>query len=283
MFKRILVIVNPKKESASHLIEKLKNWSAEHGLEVIIQKAFEEINPAFREAREKESTLAITLGGDGTFLKGAQLLAPYDIPILGVNLGSLGFLTQTRSPDLLSALEKVLKSDFIVENRMRLECYCNNSSDSGNFTALNELLISRRGIEGFIEVELFAESFISCYPGDGLIFSTSTGSTAYSLAAGGPIVNPQMECIIVTPLGAHRLGVRPLIFPPDKKLRAFSHDDAVIIADGDIVTELPAGEEVLIKRSKFTTKLIVVEPKPDLFSILETKLNWDRNSRRKLS
>jgi len=276
-FKKILVIANFTKAETFSVVEELKNWAEERKISVLVHKATAEENLDL--AKESGGgVLAITLGGDGTFLKGARLLSPYDIPILGVNLGSLGFLTQVTTSDLTLALEQILAHKFKMEPRMRLECRLKHQ----RFSALNEVLISRTDIDKFMELELWADQeFIGFYPGDGLIVSTPTGSTAYSLAAGGPIIDPAMEAILVTPLMTHKLGLRSVIFPPNKILKIKTHTEAAVLSDGDKVAQLPSGDKLEVRKSELVTKMIITEPRPAFFTLLEKKLNWGRNPQRK--
>lgn len=275
-FKKILAIANFTKAETFSALEELKNWALTRKITVATFEATaEELD--LGNVRKKE-VLAITLGGDGTFLKGARRLAPYDVPILGVNVGSLGFLTQVTASDLTSALEQILRGDFKVEPRMRLECRLKHQ----RFSALNEVLISRTDIDKFIELELWADQeFIAFYPGDGLIISTPTGSTAYNLAAGGPILDPAMEAILVTPLVTHKLGLRPLISSANKILKIKAHAEAAVLIDGDRLAKLSSGEESEVYKSSLVTKMVVREPRPEFFTLLEKKLNWGRNPQRK--
>lgn len=272
--KKILAIVNFTKKGVFPILEEVKTWGSKHGIEVIIREAFAGDGLDLG----KEGSLAITLGGDGTFLEAAGKLAHQNVPILGVNLGSLGFLTQTRSEDLPEVLEQVRRGEFKVEKRMMLE----GELRGERFSALNDLVVSHSDIDRFTELELFADDrFIGCYPGDGIIISTPTGCTAYSLAAGGPVVDPLLECIIATPLNIHKLGLRPIIFPPEAKLSVVAHLEAALLVDGDKRGELEPGDELKVRRSSLVTKMVIVEPQPSLFSLLGIKLNWGKSPRRK--
>ncbi len=269
--RKLLILANYAKPGVLPLLEELERWAEGKGLEVEVVEAH-----SSRELRPGLGTLALTLGGDGTFLRGAGRLLGQGVPILGVNLGSLGFLTQVSSEELPGALERLLRGDYRIEERMMLAARAKGQE----FFALNDLVVTHPRIEEFIRVELFVDGeLVADYPGDGLILSTPTGSTAYSLAVGGPIVDPRMELILVTPLSAHKLGLRPLILPPEAELRLVAKTAAALLVDGDRAGELEPGEELHIRRAPHTTKLVLVEPQVGFFELLERKLGWARDSR----
>jgi len=220
---------------------------------------------------ESEAAVVLALGGDGTVLRAAAMFAETSIPILGVNLGSLGFLTQAGIDELLHAVEHVYDGGFTVEERMRLSYVA--PGDSG--TVLNDLVITGASDSRFCELELsWGDGLVSAYPGDGLILSTATGSTAYSLSAGGPVIVPPAACILATPLAAHKLGIRPVIFPADEVLCVRPQTDVLLIADGDPVGDARSSDEITIRRSDQPTCLIRLSDSPGFFHVLDRKLNW---------
>lgn len=270
--KRLLVLVNFAKEGAEALVEEIRSWGKGQGIAIEVHGGLEGDKWAVGPG-----TILLTLGGDGTFLRGALRLAHAEIPILGVNLGSLGFLTQTSAEELPQVLERLRRGEFEVEERMMLQ----GEVQGKKYLALNDLVLSRPGIEEFTELELFVgEEFVASYPGDGLIIATPTGSTAYSLAAGGPIIDPRLELLIVTPLVVHKLGLRPVIFLPDATLRVVAREPATLLIDGDRAGELLPGDELWVTRSRYKTRLVRASPAPGLFRLLEGKLNWGRDSNR---
>jgi NAD+ kinase len=218
-----------------------------------------------------EQAIVVALGGDGTVLRAAAWVAKHGLPILGANLGSLGFLTQTDASTLTQALEAILRDAFDIEERMRIAY----TTPHGTATALNEVLVRGRPPRHFCELELRSQlGVVASFPGDGLIISTSTGSTAYSLSAGGPVIVPPAACLLATPLAAHKLGVRPIVFPAEEPLQIRLQSAALAFADGDRVGELDAGQEVTIARAETPTRLIRLRDAPTFFRVLETKLNW---------
>lgn len=270
--RKLLILANYAKREVFPLLEELRRWAEGKGLDIEVFEAH-----SLGALRPGPGTLALTLGGDGTFLRGASRLLSQGVPILGVNLGSLGFLTQVSSEELPGVLERLLAGEYRVEERMMLAAKVEGREEE--LVALNDLVVAHPKIEDFITVELFVNGeLVADYPGDGLIFSTPTGSTAYSLAVGGPIVDPRLELILVVPLSAHKLGLRPLILPPEAELRLVAKTSAALLVDGDRAGELKPGEELLIKRAPYTTKLVLVEPQVSFLELLERKLNWARDS-----
>jgi NAD+ kinase len=186
----------------------------------------------------------------------------------------LGFLTQTSSRQLTSALDQVLAGEYSLEERLRVEASCGEKRVS----ALNEIVLSRRDVDDFTEIVLsWDEEFISRYPGDGVIIAAPSGSTAYALASQGPIVFPTLECLLVTPLNVHALGLRPLILPVEAELVAEMRYPGWLIADGMKVLELESGARVLLHRSPHPTRVIVLRERPGFFRLLAEKLGWGRD------
>lgn len=265
--RTLVVIANVTKPEVFPVLERIKRWAAQQGIEVAIYEGVSERV----EIVEPKETLAISLGGDGTFLRAANLLAELDIPILGVNLGNLGFLTRIGTENLTQILEKLRSGDFKIEPRMRLEAVRKQK----RFSALNDIVICRVEMGKLTKLSVKADDeHIGCYPGDGLIIATPTGSTGYNLSAGGPVVEPALECILLTPLMPHSLGFCPLVFSADKTINITAQKEAQILCDGDKRAPLQAGESILIRRSPIPTRMIFFEERPELLALLQNKLNW---------
>jgi NAD+ kinase len=272
VLKRLLLLVNFAKEGVEALVDRIRAWGEGEGVEVEVHGGLEG-----DELEAGPETVMVTIGGDGTFLRGALRLARCDVPILGVNLGSLGFLTQTSAEELPEVLERLCQGEFEIEERMMLEGEVHDKK----YLALNDLVLSRPGPDDFTELELYADGeFVASYPGDGLIIATPTGSTAHSLAAGGPVVDPRLELLIATPLVVHKLGLRPVIFSPQTILRVVVRQPAVLLIDGDRAGELLPSDEISVARSRYGTRMVQASPSPGLFTLLEGKLNWGRDSNR---
>lgn len=270
--KEILAVVNWRRSEASEAVEALKGWAKDHDVHAEVISVSEPL-----PLEPDEGCLAISLGGDGTFLRCAALVAEYGTPILGVNVGSLGFLTQTSSQDLIPALDRVLAGEYTLEERLRLEA----EYEGKRISALNDLVLSRSDVDDFTEVELYwGKEFLSRYPGDGVIIATPSGSTAYSLAARGPVVFPTLKCLLVTPLNVHALGLCPLVLPPDVELEAKMRRPGWLIADGLKAFQLPSQARVHIRSSPHPTRIIVLQPRLGFFRLLADKLSWGRGQPR---
>jgi len=260
---RIYIVTHRTKPEAQAALGAMSAWCAERRVEAIpVSEAV---------AGMSEDAIVLALGGDGTVLRAAALFAGTALPILGVNLGSLGFLTQVGIDGLLHAVEHVYDGAFTIEERMRLRYAWSDASG----TALNDLVITGTAESRFCELELsWGGGLVSAYPGDGLILATATGSTAYSLSAGGPVIVPPADCILATPLAAHKLGIRPVIFPADEVLHVRPQRPVLLSADGDAVGEARSGDEILVQRGDRPTRLIRLTDSPGFFHVLDRKLNW---------
>lgn len=222
--------------------------------------------------------ILIILGGDGTLLHVANQASRYGIPVVGVNLGDLGFLTEVAVDERFHALEKILHSEFEIEERMMLKVrLCKTDGDTPWSYALNDVVISKGTIDRLVRLSTWAdEEYITTYKADGLVFSTPTGSTAYNLSAGGPIIRPDLQSIVVTPICPFMLESRPVLLPPHVRLNtkvAGPVNDVKVIIDGqsswdmheDDILEIVAAEKPL---------LLISSPNKGYFEILRSKLNW---------
>ncbi|MBU0595183.1 NAD(+)/NADH kinase [Candidatus Bipolaricaulota bacterium] len=260
---RFYIVTNRTKPETQRALAAMMTWCEERRVEAI--PVSEPVSDA------SDAAIVVALGGDGTVLRAAALFAETSVPILGVNLGSLGFLTQAGIGELLHAVEHVYDGAFTIEERMRLAYEAPGVSG----TVLNDLVITGSTDSRFCELELsWGGGLVSAYPGDGLILATATGSTAYSLSAGGPVIVPPAACILATPLAAHKLGIRPVIFPAEEVIRVRPQTDVSLIADGDPVGNARSGDEIVIRRSDRPTRLIRLSDSPSFFHVLDRKLNW---------
>jgi len=270
---KIYVVVNTTKEASARTLAVLKGWCGAKGIQVTTVEATTPRVP------EKEGALVVALGGDGTVLRAAALFADLALPILGANLGSLGFLTEVPATSLSAALESILRGEFTLEERARLAF---TVSTGARGTVLNDLVLGRSTAIGFCELELvWSDGSVATYPGDGLILATATGSTAYSLSAGGPVIVPSAACIVATPLATHKLGLRPVVFQSEEPLRVRVRTPASLYTDGDFLTDLEGGAEVTVGPGPLPTRLVRLRDSPAFFQILEHKLNWADDRHRK--
>ncbi len=227
-----------------------------------------------QDAKKAEDLLGIVvLGGDGTLLRSAPLAYRLGIPLLGVNLGRLGFLTEITEEEAERAFEDLALGRAAVEERLLLEIHHGKEV----FWALNEAAILKGPLGHMIHIRVnFGERLLSIYHGDGLIVSTPTGSTAYNLSAGGPIVHPQCDVIILTPICPFMLSARPIVISPQEELQAsllYKAQEVHLIVDGYINRTLSLGERVAFKKAPGALKL-VRSPTRDYFEILRAKLGW---------
>lgn len=226
----------------------------------------------------KDADFIIVLGGDGTLLSVARHGRENDVPILGINLGSLGFLTEISVEELSAMMNKTINDRFDISKRIMIDVSVNREGEKVfEFSILNDAVITKDALARIIDIETYVnDDYLATYRGDGLILSTPTGSTGYSLSAGGPILYPSLKNLIVTPICPHMLTNRPIILPEKSTIRAIllSKDERVVLTlDGQIGFPLEYADEVVVKQSTHTVSLIKSSSK-GYFEILRTKLKW---------
>lgn len=232
-----------------------------------------------QEMREL-AALVVVLGGDGTLISVARLFSDRQVPIVGVNLGSLGFLTEITVEGLYPVLEQCLAGNHNVTERMMLDvAVTRGDTEIARCEVLNDAVINKGAIARIIELEARVnDMFLTTYKADGLIISTPTGSTGYSLSAGGPIVQPMMHCTVITPICPHTLTNRPIVISDESIIRLVvksSFDEMVYLTlDGQVGVELQEGDCITVRRAE-TTTVLVTSPEKDYFAILRTKLKWN--------
>jgi NAD+ kinase len=230
--------------------------------------------PAFPENElSQHGEMLLAMGGDGTMLRAARIVGRSGKPVLGINLGSLGFLTEISLEDLYPTLERVLAGDYRLEHRMVLEAMVERSGQA--FYALNDAVI--RAPSRIVEMEVTLDGqYVSNYMADGLIVSTPTGSTAYSLACGGPILHPTMETLVVTPICPHTLAIRPMIVSASQTVEATVHckmEEPLITADGQVSQNILSGDRIAFRKASHTIPLVRTTGKT-FYEILRAKLKW---------
>ncbi len=225
--------------------------------------------------------IAISLGGDGTFIRFSRMIAPYNVPILGVNTGRLGFLADIPVENLIETLDELEQNICCVESRTLLElCSTNNCHKDSNI-AINEISILRRDTSSLLVVNIYADDqYINTYWADGLIIATPTGSTAYSMAAGGPIVAPESKNLIITPISPHSLTARPLVLNDDVKLtiEVESRNDSYLVSIDSRSEVVNVNEKLYINKSPYCLK-VIKDKKHDYFATLREKLMWGKDKR----
>lgn len=234
--------------------------------------------PVPRAELVREADLLVVLGGDGTLLSLARAAGDREVPILGINLGTLGFLAEVPIDEMGAALERALGGGMAIERRMRLDVGLGRSGAAArSWIALNDAVITKGASARIIDLETRADGqLVTTYHGDGLIVSTPTGSTAYSMSAGGPILLPGVASIVLTPICPHALTQRPLVLPDGAVVEVVVHargGDVQLAVDGQEGATLEEGDRVTIRRSPVAT-LLVVPPNRSRFEVLRNKLRW---------
>lgn len=224
----------------------------------------------------KEADIIILFGGDGTFLHTAHHFIGTDIPLLGVNLGSLGFMTEIEVKQFESALDRIITHDYYIEKRMMLESKVyRKNSEVFHSHSLNDIVINRAANSRLIDIDLYINNeLVNSYNGDGLIISTPTGSTAYSLSAGGPIINPKTEAILITPICPHSLHIRPMVIGPWEKIEVVvnsNESNMKVNSDGHYDYDLKDEDKLLIKKSRKTISMVKFSEKT-FYSTLRKKM-----------
>ena len=235
-----------------------------------------QLEPSSEKAFCAAAQMVLVIGGDGTMLRAARTVYGRDIPILGINQGYLGFLTEIEVEKLEESLEQLLHGQYDIEHRMMLTAQVYRQGNCiAEVNALNDLVVTKGALSRIIKMELYqGEQLVDRYHGDGLIFSTPTGSTGYSLSAGGPIVHPAMDVCIVAPICPHSLIARPLIFSPEHQLTVrldANNAPAMLTVDGQNGVELQQGDRIQISKARYDTGLVVLE-KRNFFAVLRQKL-----------
>jgi NAD+ kinase len=221
----------------------------------------------------------LTLGGDGTLLRAARLVERHPTPILGINLGRLGFLTCCPADGLEQALRRFAASDYVVEARMTLDARVRDilGVERAQWRALNDVVLHKGGFARVVTMRVEADGeTVARYAADGIVVSTPTGSTAYSLSAGGPVVFPTLETIIVTAVSAHTLAIRPLVLPPTSEVIVQAEDgpdELLVTVDGQVGATFAVGEALTVQRSPFPVH-IVRFAEGSFFATMREKLQW---------
>ncbi len=282
--RRIGIVGNREKKGARALVPALVRWLREREVRVTLEKG---IASAVRGAGAGVSLKSLisrvdavlVLGGDGTFLSAAREAAHADVPILGVNLGGLGFLTETAESDVYAALERLLAGNVEIDSRMMVEARVGSRGSKTTWTGcgLNDVVIHQSDESRMVQLDIrIGPTAIGTLAADGLIVATPTGSTAYSLSAGGPIVRPTIEALLATPICPHSLAFRPLLVGANEKLRIRvgpNVNRARLTVDGQISRPLSAGDDVEIRRARTRVSMLSLK-RESFYEVLREKLAW---------
>ncbi len=277
------IVVKPNNREALASALELAEWFESRGIRMVAKPRQEaEIVKLGDEVTErfKEADLIVVLGGDGTMISAARLIGTNEAAVLGINYGGLGYLTEQRIEELFPALEAVLRGDYKIESRVMLESELRRGEQLiGAGRVINDVVINKAALARIIEIEVELNGMhVNCFRADGLIVSTPTGSTAYNLSAGGPIVYPTMNALIITPICPFTLTNRPIVMPDDADIELIlteGSDDVVLTLDGQIGFEMKPLDRVKIRKSE-TSFNMIQSPNRNYFDVLRNKLKWGR-------
>jgi NAD+ kinase len=281
--KRVGIVAKTDRDEARTALPRILEWCAERQLVPVLEKETAGLVPAAvasvaaKPELPGQADVLLVLGGDGTLLSMARLVGDLNVPILGVNLGGLGFLTALTIDELFPALEALLRGDLLVEERMMLAARVTRQGERlSEYVALNDVVITKSAMSRIINLDVSVQGqFATAYRADGLIVSTPTGSTAYCLSAGGPIVFPTMDAVVLTPICSHTLTNRPIVLPGGQPIDVTlqSDQDVMLTMDGQVGFHLKRGDRVEIRQAAARIRLLRV-PQKHFFSVLRTKLKW---------
>lgn len=264
--RKVGIICKKDSVAALEMSKELLPWLAERGIGAAVDTITDDMD------------LLIILGGDGTLLHVADQASRLQVPVVGVNLGDLGFLTEVAVSERYEVLERILAGQIVVEERLMLKARMHRGGEASGWRyVLNDVVLSKGSIDRLAQLSTWADQeYITTYRADGLIFSTPTGSTAYNLSAGGPIVNPALQSILVTPICPFMLESRPVLLPASVCLTtrlAEQANEVKVIVDGQPAWEMSASDTLEVVASERPLRLIC-SPQKDYFEILRNKLNW---------
>lgn len=267
--QQIGIIYQPKREEAVSYSQELGKLLQDKGVRVWLCSAWE---PASAKAKLPGSDLVISIGGDGTILRAAKVVIPEPIPILGINFGNLGFMSEFTANGARNKLSSVLKGEGWIEERATLEAKLLGKT----YYALNDMFIGRRSCARLVSVECKIKGApLTTYRADGVIVATASGSTGYALAAGGPVLNPQSKEIVLIPVCSHFSLDKPLVLPSQTSidLRVLTTHEAMLSLDGQVELKLRSGDQVNIKLSPHVVRFLRFQPKSYFYRTLEDKLS----------
>jgi NAD+ kinase len=282
VLKKIGIYAKKNHPEAEQITLQICEHLNQHQIEILLEDSLAEsigqVNGFAGEELPGLVDLIIVLGGDGTLISVARQVGHRQVPILGVNLGRLGFLTEITLPELPEMLDRILNGDYVITERMMLDASIQREGkEISSYTVLNDVVINKGALARIIDISTSVDGrHLSTYKADGLIVSTPTGSTGYNLAAGGPIISPEINSLVITPICPHMLTNRPIIVWSKSVIEIqvnFEDDVVFFTADGQVGRKLLAGDLLIVRRSEARTRLIN-NPNKDYFEILRTKLSW---------
>lgn len=287
---KIGIVPNIEKDSNFELTNDIAKWLSERDIEVFLDDNISKIlgRPEFGMDEAEiysKSDVIIVLGGDGTLLKVARQSAPYNVPLFGINLGFLGFLTEVETSDMYPALETLISGDYEIEKRLMLLATVEEDGvELERSVALNDVGVTKGPFSRIISLGIYInDDFVDLYSADGVIISSPTGSTAYSLSAGGPIVSPDLEVLIITPICPHVLHSRPIVVSNKDIVKievCLNNTEVMLTLDGQQGYKVKSGDIVTVRQSQYFTNLIKLKDR-SFFQVLRQKMSerWRFNRR----
>lgn len=280
--KTAAIISRPDRPELSQIIPGLLSWLGEHGYGVVVDQETSEYSSGQKVVPRSEMSsrpldLVVVLGGDGTLLSAARATAAIDVPLLGVNLGSLGFLTEVPLQSLYRMLDAIAQGRAAVEHRSLMQCELRRGDHvRGSYLVFNDAVVNKTALARLNTYDLYIDkAFVSSYRADGMIVATPTGSTAYSLSAGGPVLMPTVSALVVTPVAPHSLTHRPLVVPDSSEIEILLRSEeevAYLSLDGQPGLDLRDGDRVVCRRSEHQVNLF--RTGSDFFQVLRSKMKW---------
>jgi len=280
------IISNLDKDKDQVITQQVIKWLEEKGINVYFSEKISAELALLKENYCEEyiftnSDVIIVLGGDGTLLNVARQASCNGVPLFGINMGHLGFLTETEVSDMYASLEKLIAGDYTIESRLMLEAFIENTKErTNNFIALNDIVVAKSSFSRLIAYSIYInDKFVDLYSGDGIIVCSPTGSTAYSLSAGGPIVSPDVEVLLVTPVCPHTLHSRSILVSSKDLVRIeldkHNKTDIILTVDGQNGIKIKPGDIVTVKRSRYSANLVKLNDR-SFFDVLRAKMSERR-------
>lgn len=277
-FKNIGILYNQNHENASSIVELISDIFKKHDSNIYYQ-CLNHAKAIYFKDFKIIPDLIVVIGGDGTFLSAARTFADKEVPLLGINSGNLGFLSQFSIDQIEKSFEKLFNEDYRIEERLMLQAFDNLEKPGKIYTALNDIVIKRGALSSPLVLSVHVgEHKVNDFLGDGLIVSTPTGSTAYNLSVGGPIIVPCMKAMVLSPISSHSLAMRPVVIPENEVVKITIANSPGIVylnADGQEYTQLDEGHILYVKKADFKARLLLLGKNEDcFFDILRSKLYW---------
>ena len=288
--KRIGIVLKPNQPDALRTVCELVSWLDERSIALVGTPEIERdriqletgcaVEQVLREELAANVDLILVLGGDGTMIATARMLGDREVPVLGVNYGGLGYLAEFRIEELFQALESILSNNFRLDKRVMLDVELRRGDELITHNrVLNDVVINKSALARIIEIEAYLDQrFVNAFRADGLIISTPTGSTAYNLSAGGPVIFPSMNAVVITPICPFTLSNRPIVVPDDATIELLlktDQEEVTLTLDGQVGVSLNVDDRAVIRKSSVTFNLVQPSNR-NYFDVLRDKLRWGR-------